>query len=241
MTSSVTSTMIALQLGIILFLSVAASVPVVYGAGIGGIFSSQQQQQRDNTNGSDVPSIEDVLPTFEQIQRQLLVESGVTDNEDEMKSIIDGSDKSSLSATSSQHHRRTQGGSGPELSFMIMLDEFDYSNDPEEVTDITIGTKFAFTGRIVTKAEELGLASGTCTVTSDTQSDLSYCTIYHKIDTDNFGGYGTVMVSGSVDEVGGRLLVTGTGGTLAHNQDGYAMVQVDPAGNPIIYVLLKLH
>ena len=113
MTTSVSSTMIALQVFTILFLSVAASVPVVYGAGIGGIFSSQQQQH-------DFPSIDDVLPTFEEIQRQLLVESGIADNEDEMKSIIDGSDKSSLSATALQHHRRTQGGSGPELSFMIV-------------------------------------------------------------------------------------------------------------------------
>ena len=115
MTTSVSSTMIALQVCTILFLSVAAAVPVVYGAGIGGIFSSQQQQQQH-----DVLSIDDVMPTFEEIQRQLLVESGITDNEDEMKSIIDGSDKSSLSATALQHHRRTQGGSGPELSFMIV-------------------------------------------------------------------------------------------------------------------------
>jgi hypothetical protein len=122
-----------------------------------------------------------------------------------------------------------------------MMDEFDYSNDASEVTDIRIGTKFAFTGRIVTKAEELGVASGSCTVTSDVQVDLTYCVIYHKIDTDNFGGYGTVMVSGSTDAVGGRLLVTGTGGTLASTQDGYAMIQFDPAGNPVIYVLLKLY
>jgi hypothetical protein len=122
-----------------------------------------------------------------------------------------------------------------------MMDEFDYSNDVDGVSEITIGTRLAFTGRIVTKAEELGVASGTCTVTSDVQTDLSYCTIFHKIDTDNFGGYGTVMASGSVDEVGGRLSVTGTGGTLAANQDGYAMVQADPAGNPVIYVMLKLH
>lgn len=120
------------------------------------------------------------------------------------------------------------------------MDEFDYSNGADEVTDLQIGTKFAFTGRIATKAEELGVASGSCTITSDARVDLSYCVIYHRLDTDNFGGYGTVMASGSSDEVGGRLLVTGTGGTLASTQEGYSMIQFDPAGNPVIYVLLKL-
>jgi hypothetical protein len=120
------------------------------------------------------------------------------------------------------------------------MDEFDYSNGAEDVSDIRIGTKFAFSGRIATKAEELGVASGTCTVTSDVQVDLSYCTIYHRIDTDNFGGFGTVMLSGSTDEIGGRLLVTGTAGSLQGTQNGYAMIQFDPAGNPVIYVLLRL-
>lgn len=121
-----------------------------------------------------------------------------------------------------------------------MMDEFDYSNGANTIQDITIGTKFAFTGRIVTKAEELGKASGTCTITSNAKKELSYCQIYHRLDTDNFGGYGTVMVSGSTDEIGGRLLVTGTGGSFESSQDGYAMIQFDPAGNPVIYVLLKL-
>ena len=121
-----------------------------------------------------------------------------------------------------------------------MMDEFKYSNDATKIEDITIGTKFGFNGRIVTKAEELGVATGTCTVTSDVATDLTYCVIYHKIETDNFGGYGTVTVSGTTDEVGGRLLVTGTGGTMSQENRGYAMVQFDPAGNPVLYVLLKL-
>lgn len=121
------------------------------------------------------------------------------------------------------------------------MDEFGYSNGATTLEEISIGSKFAFTGRIVTRAEELGKASGTCTITSDTQKELSYCQIYHRIDTDNFGGYGTVMTSGSTDEIGGRLLVTGTGGSLETMMEGYASVQFDPAGNPVIYVLLKLH
>jgi hypothetical protein len=120
------------------------------------------------------------------------------------------------------------------------MDEFAYSNGADDVKDITIGTKFAFSGKIATKAEELGLASGTCTVTSDVKVELSYCTIFHKVDTDNFGGSGTVMLSGSTDEVGGRLLVTGTAGSLQGSQNGYAMIQFDPVGNPVIYVLLRL-
>jgi hypothetical protein len=122
-----------------------------------------------------------------------------------------------------------------------MMDEFGYSNGTTSLEKIHIGTKFAFTGRIVTRAEELGKASGTCTITSDIEKEMSICQIYHRIDTDNFGGYGTVIASGSTDEIGGRLLVTGTGGSLGAVTDGHASVQFDPAGNPIIYVLLKLY
>lgn len=120
------------------------------------------------------------------------------------------------------------------------MEEFAYSNGADDVADVKIGTKFAFSGKIATKAEEFGVASGTCTVTSSVKVELSYCTIYHRLDTDNAGGYGTVMLSGSTDEVGGRLLVTGTSGSLEDTQDGYAMIQFDPAGNPVIYVLLRL-
>ncbi|OEU13181.1 hypothetical protein FRACYDRAFT_243085 [Fragilariopsis cylindrus CCMP1102] len=132
-----------------------------------------------------------------------------------------------------------------EISFMIIMDDFNYSNDAANVEDIGIGTKFAFQGRIVTKAEELGTAVGTCTVTSNIKNELSYCEIYHKIDTDNFGGFGIVQVAGTADEVGGRLLITGTGGSLSSSNassmsKGYSMVQFDPAGNPVLYVLLKL-
>eukprot|EP00537_Pseudo-nitzschia_pungens_P012251 CAMPEP_0172386418 /NCGR_PEP_ID=MMETSP1061-20121228/3980_1 /TAXON_ID=37318 /ORGANISM="Pseudo-nitzschia pungens, Strain cf. pungens" /LENGTH=326 /DNA_ID=CAMNT_0013115801 /DNA_START=265 /DNA_END=1245 /DNA_ORIENTATION=- len=127
-----------------------------------------------------------------------------------------------------------------EISFMIMMEDFRYSNGAESVEQIGIGTKFGFSGRIVTKAEELGVASGSCTVTSDIKKELSYCDIFHRIETDNFGGFGSVMVAGSADEVGGRFLVTGTGGSLQSTHQGYAMVQFDPAGNPVLYVLLKL-
>jgi UDP-N-acetylglucosamine 2-epimerase len=63
----------------------------------------------------EVPSIEEVTPTFEKIQRQLLAEVGIT-NEDDIKSIIDGGSDSE----SQQNQRRTQNGSGPEVSFMIV-------------------------------------------------------------------------------------------------------------------------
>jgi hypothetical protein len=120
------------------------------------------------------------------------------------------------------------------------MDEFGYSNDATTIEQLSIGTKFAFSGRIATKAEELGKASGSCTITSNVKKEITYCQIYHRIDTDNFGGFGTVMVAGSADEVGGRLLVTGTGGSFETLTEGHAMVQFDPAGNPVIYVLLKL-
>jgi len=127
-----------------------------------------------------------------------------------------------------------------EISFMIIMEDFRYSNGIESMDDITIGTKFGFTGRIATKAEDLGKASGSCTVTSAIEKELSYCDIYHKIDTDNYGGFGSVIAAGTADEVGGRYLVTGTGGSLQSTSQGYGMIQFDPAGNPVIYVLLKL-
>ena len=79
---------------------------------------------------NEVPSVEEVTPTFEKIQRQFLVEAGVT-NENDITSIIDGRSSSSSSSTATtatatdesqpqQAHRRTQTGSGPELSFMIV-------------------------------------------------------------------------------------------------------------------------
>lgn len=127
-----------------------------------------------------------------------------------------------------------------EISFMIIMEDFRYANGIESMDDITIGTKFGFTGRITTKAEDLGKASGSCTVTSAIEKELSYCDIYQKIDTDNYGGFGTVITAGTADEVGGRYLVTGTGGSLQSTSQGYGMIQYDPAGNPVIYVLLKL-
>lgn len=127
-----------------------------------------------------------------------------------------------------------------EISFMIVMDEFRYSRGVESLDDISIGTKLGFKGRIVTKAEELGVASGTCTVTSNFKKELSYCDIYHTIETDSLGGFGSIMVSGTADEVGGRLLVTGTGGSLQSTSSGYALVQFDPAGNAVLYVLVKL-
>ncbi|KAG7338915.1 hypothetical protein IV203_034585 [Nitzschia inconspicua] len=173
----------------------------------------------------EVPPVEELLPTFEHTTRQLVTD----DHADGLTSgprggVRDASPK--LEPT--------------EISFMIMMDNFGYSKGASTLEEISIGTKFAFSGRIVTRAEELGKASGTCTVTSSIEKELSYCQFYHRIDTDNFGGYGTVVISGSADEIGGRLLVTGTGGSFESVHEGFASVQFDPAGNPVIYVLLKL-
>jgi len=166
--------------------------------------------------------VEELAPTFEHTTRQLITQDTI------------------LAGPRGGVQDRSPRIEPLELSFMIMMDEFGYSNGATTIEEIAIGTKFAFSGRIATKAEELGKASGTCTITSNIKKEMSYCQIYHSIDTDNFGGLGTVMTSGSADEVGGRLLVTGSGGSLESVRDGYAMIQFDPAGNPVIYVLLKV-
>lgn len=54
-------------------------------------------------------------------------------------------------------------------------------------------------------------------------------------------GFGTVALSGNTDEAGGYLQVTGTSGDLAATARGTANLIFDPAGNPIIYILIRLY
>jgi len=195
---------------------------------------------KEDGHGHEDEEDEEDVPDFFEVNEEMEI-LDEDDKEDDNKRMVEVG----VVSTTKTGPRGGREDSAPnieptEISFMIMMEEFRYSNDAESVEDIAIGTKFGFSGKIVTKAEELGVASGTCTVTSDIKKELSYCEIYHKIETDNFGGHGSVMVVGAADEVGGRFLVTGTGGSLASTSQGYAMVQFDPAGNPVLYVLLKL-
>jgi hypothetical protein len=114
------------------------------------------------------------------------------------------------------------------------MDEYAYSGP------LSIGTKFAFSGRIATDEATLGKSSGTCTVASDNRTEFTCCDFYLAFDT-GIGGVGTVTLSGNTDDIGGWMQVTGTADDFASSNQGYATLLFDPAGNPIIYTLLTLH
>jgi hypothetical protein len=114
------------------------------------------------------------------------------------------------------------------------MDEFAYSGS------LSIGTKFAFSGRIATDEATLGKSSGTCTISSDESTEFTCCEVYLTFDTGS-GGIGTVALSGNTDDIGGMLQVTGAADDFTGSNQGYATFLFDPAGNPIIYTLLTLH
>jgi hypothetical protein len=115
------------------------------------------------------------------------------------------------------------------------MDEFGYSKET-----IALGTKFAFSGRLGTDEFIVGQSSGTCTIGSDINTNFACCTFFLTFNTEGMYGFGTVALSGNTDEVGGNLQVTGTSGDLAATSQGTASLVFDPAGNPIIYILIRL-
>lgn len=116
-----------------------------------------------------------------------------------------------------------------------MLDEFAYST-----TEISIGTRFGFTGRLSTDEFLVGSSSGMCTIGSDVNTNFASCMFYLTFNSEGSSGSGTVALSGNTDEVGGYLQVTGTGGDLAGVNNGSANLLFDPTGVPIIYLMLRL-
>jgi len=114
-----------------------------------------------------------------------------------------------------------------------LMDEFGYSSDP-----IVIGTRFAFSGRLASTEEgEVGKASGTCTIGSDLNTDFSLCTFYLTLMEKQ--DKGMIALTGNTDSVGGYLQVTATGGNLRTHSQGTANLAYDPAGNPILYLLIR--
>ncbi len=115
------------------------------------------------------------------------------------------------------------------------MDEFGYNTE-----DIALGTKFAFSGRLSTDEFQVGQASGSCTIGSNINNNFALCTFYLSFNSYGTYGQGTVTLSGNTDDVGGYLQVTGTGADLASSNKGSANLVFDPAGNPIIYILIRL-
>ena len=115
------------------------------------------------------------------------------------------------------------------------MDEFGYNSEP-----IALGTRFAFSGRLATDEYQVGRSSGTCTIGSDMNTNFAVCTFYLTFNSDGEMGQGTIALTGNTDEVGGYMQVTGAGSDFFTNTEGSANLVFDPAGNPIIYILIRL-
>ena len=115
------------------------------------------------------------------------------------------------------------------------MDELGYNKET-----IGLGTRFAFSGRLATDDSEVGQSSGSCTIGSDINANLALCTFFLKFNTEGMHGVGTVSISDNTDDIGGYLQVTGTSGDLSNTSTGTATIVFDPAGNPIIYILIRL-
>jgi hypothetical protein len=115
------------------------------------------------------------------------------------------------------------------------MDEFGYNSEP-----IAIGTRFAFSGRLATDEFQVGKSTGTCTIGSDLNTNFALCTIYLTFNSDGDMGKGTMVLTGNTDEVGGFMQVTGSGADLFATTAGSANLVFDPAGNPIVYILIRL-
>ena len=121
-----------------------------------------------------------------------------------------------------------------------MMTEMAYEPMPPPGTSAApIGTKFAFTGDISTTEDEYGTASGHCTVASEEEEDLTVCDFFMTFHF--YEGDGLLAVTGHTDSMDGHFQVTGTGGVLATNTAGGGRVYFDPAGNPVLYVLIELY
>ena len=110
---------------------------------------------------------------------------------------------------------------------------------PPGYTAAPIGTKFAFTGEISTTYDEWGRASGHCTVASEQEDDLTVCDFFLKFYFSD--GDGLVALTGHTDSMDGHFQVTGSGGVLGATTSGAGRVYFDPAGNPVLYVLIELY
>jgi hypothetical protein len=126
------------------------------------------------------------------------------------------------------------------------MEEFSYN--VERLADIGLGSKFAYTGRVSSDEEdigtrrEIGSASGSCTFTSEVNLMETQCNFYITMDnTEGFFGYGTFLATGQMDNVGGRLHVTGAEYDFNTVSGGSVNLVFDPAGNPIFYVLIRLN
>jgi hypothetical protein len=106
--------------------------------------------------------------------------------------------------------------------------------------DVAMGSNFAFSGRLATDDYLVGRSSGTCVVDSEINTELALCTFYLKFNAEGDYGHSTVSMTGTTDETGGHMQVTGTGADLSTSTEGYASLVFDPAGNPVIYLMITL-
>ena len=123
------------------------------------------------------------------------------------------------------------------LIYLQILEEFTYSDSPAR-----LGSIFAFSGSLATdEYGEIGRITGSCTVTSGQDIDLTTCDMFLSMYTDGHFGLGVFAASGPTDTAGGRLLVTGSEYDFAGASGGMLSLVFDPVGNPIFYMLMELN
>lgn len=114
------------------------------------------------------------------------------------------------------------------------MDERGANTDP-----LALGSRVSFSGRLNTNETEVGKGLGSCTVVdASSTSFLSMCTIFLTYTLD--GEKGVLAMTGSTDEVGGLLQVTGTGGDLLSKDGGAADLVFDPDDLPLIYLSIVM-
>lgn len=109
------------------------------------------------------------------------------------------------------------------------MDTFAYDTDR-----VTIGTTFAFNGRCATTTENIGTASGSCVVISGDDNDQTVCDFYLQLSGSY--GYGPIALSGSTTSSEAHMEITGAAGDFPN--EGYALVDFDPAGYAVMYMYL---
>jgi hypothetical protein len=125
------------------------------------------------------------------------------------------------------------------------MEEFSYNVDRRD--ELGLGTKFVFTGIVAADEEvngqrqNIGTASGSCTLTSEVNLNETLCMMYITIDTtEGAFGHGTFLATGQIDDVGGKLHVTGAEYDFNALSGGGVNLVFDTTGNPIFYVLIRL-
>lgn len=138
------------------------------------------------------------------------------------------------------------------------MDEYADSTDNSTMSDLTIGTKFAFTAKIAIDDDwdadleedlQLGSAVTSCVLCLEDITNTTFtqycCDMFLTFNQngEDFYDFATVALSGwFIPELeAGYFMVGGSGGDWVMSHKGELLMQLDPWGNPVFYAELNLH